>query len=38
MTVTGDRSKKSIAIDQIRYISRVLDCLEMTDCWKKSTP
>jgi len=38
MTVTRDRSKRSIAIDQIGYINRVLDRFEMTDCRKGSTP
>jgi len=38
MTVTRDGSKRSIAIDQIGYINRVLDCFEMTDCRKRSTP
>ena len=38
MTVTRDRSKRSIAIDQIGYINRVLDRFEMTDCRKRSTP
>jgi hypothetical protein len=32
MTVTEDRSKRSIAIDQIGYTIRVLDRFEMTDC------
>jgi len=34
MTVTRDRSKRSIAIDQIGYINRVLDRVELTDCRK----
>jgi len=38
MTVTRDRSKRSIAINQIGYINRVLDRFEMTDCRKRSTP
>jgi hypothetical protein len=38
MMVTRDRSNRSIAIDQIGYISRVLDRLEMTDSRKRSTP
>jgi len=38
MTVTRHRSKRSIAIDQIGYINRVLDRFEMTDCRKCSTP
>jgi len=38
MTVTRDRSTRSIAIDQISYINRVLDHFEMTDCRKQSTP
>jgi len=38
MAVTRDRSKRSIAIDQIGYINRVLDRFVMTDCWKRSTP
>jgi len=38
MTVTRDRSKRSIPIDQIGYINRVLDRFEMTDCRKHSTP
>jgi len=38
MTVTGVPSKRSIAIDQIGYINRVLDRLEMTDSRKHSTP
>jgi len=38
MTVTRDRSKRSITIDQIRYINWVLDRFEMTDCRKRSTP
>jgi hypothetical protein len=38
MTVTRDRSKRSIAIDQIGYINRVLDRFEMADCRKRSTP
>jgi hypothetical protein len=37
MTVTRDRSKRSIAINKIGYINRVLDRFEMTDCWKHST-
>jgi len=32
MTVTRDRSKLSIDIDQMCYINRVLDQFEMTDC------
>jgi len=38
MTVTRYRSKRSIAIDQIGYINRVLDRFEMPDCRKRSTP
>jgi hypothetical protein len=38
MTVTRDRSKRSIAIDQIGYINRVLERIEMTDGRKRSTP
>jgi len=38
MRVTRDRSKRSIAIDQIGYIIQVLDCFEMSDCRKRSTP
>jgi len=38
MTVSRDRSKRSIAIDQIGYINRVLDRLEMSDCRNLSTP
>jgi hypothetical protein len=38
MTVTQERSKRSIAIDQMGYINRVLDRFEMTDCRKHSTP
>jgi len=38
MTVTQDRSKRSIAINQIGYINRVLDRFEMADCRKRSTP
>jgi hypothetical protein len=37
VTVTRDRSKLSIAIDQIGYINRVLDSFEMTDCQKRPT-
>jgi hypothetical protein len=37
MTVTRDRSKRSIAIDHIGYINRVLDRFEMTDCRKRTT-
>jgi len=37
MTVTRDRSKRSIAIDQIGNINRVLERFEMTDCQKRST-
>jgi hypothetical protein len=38
MTVTRDRSKRSIAIDQIGYNNRVLGRFQMTDCRKCSTP
>jgi len=38
MTVTQDRRTGSIAIDQIGYITRVLDHFEMTNCRKPSTP
>jgi hypothetical protein len=38
MTVTRDRSKRSIAIDQIGYINQVLDRCVMTDCLKRSIP
>ena len=38
MTVTRAPSKRSIAIDQIGYINRVLDRFEMTDCRKRTTP
>jgi hypothetical protein len=37
MRVTRDRSKRSIAIDQIGYINRVLDRFQMTDGRKRST-
>jgi len=37
MTVTRDRSKRSIAINQIGSINRVLDRFEMTNCRKRST-
>jgi len=37
-TATRDRSKQSIAIDQIGYINQVLDKFEMNDCLKRSTP
>jgi len=36
--VTRDCSIRSIAIDQIRCINRVLDHFEITDCQKRSTP
>jgi len=38
MMVTRDRSERSIAIDRIGYINRVLDHLEISDCRKRSTP
>ena len=38
MTVTRDHSKRSIAIDQIRYINQGLKHFEMTECWKRSDP
>jgi hypothetical protein len=38
MMVTRDRSKRSIAINQIGYSSRVVNRFEMTDCRKRSTP
>jgi len=38
MTVTRERSKRSIAIDPIGYINRVLDRLQMTHCPKRSSP
>ena len=38
MTVTQDRRTGSIAIDQIGYLNRVLDRLEITDCRTSSTP
>jgi len=38
MTVTRSRSKRSIAIDQIGYINRILDRFEMANCRKRSTP
>jgi len=38
MTVTQDRSNRSIPIDQIGYINRVLEKFVMTDCQKRSTP
>ena len=37
ITVTRDRSKESIAIEQIGYINRVLVRFEMTDYRKRST-
>jgi len=38
MTVTPNHSKRSIAIDQIGYINRILDRFEMGNCRKRSTP
>jgi hypothetical protein len=38
MTVTRVRRKRSIAIDQLGYMNRVLDRFEMTDCRKRTTP
>jgi len=38
MTVTRDRQRKSIAIDQIGYIKRILNRFEMTDLRKLMTP
>jgi hypothetical protein len=38
MTITRDRQKKSITIDQIGYIKRILDRFEMTDSRKRITP
>jgi hypothetical protein len=38
MTITRDRKTRSITIDQIGYINRVLDRFEMTDSRKRSTP
>jgi len=38
MTVTRDRSKQSMDIDQIGHINRVLDRFELTDCRQRSTP
>jgi hypothetical protein len=38
MTVTRDRSKRSIAIDEIGYINPVVDRFEMTDCRMRSNP
>jgi len=38
MTVSQERSKRSIAMDQIGHINRVLDRFEMADCRKHSTP
>jgi hypothetical protein len=37
MTVTRDRNKRSIAMDQIGYINQVLDRSAMADCRKRST-
>jgi hypothetical protein len=37
MTVARDRTKRSIAIDRIGSINRVLVCSEMTNCWKRPT-
>jgi len=37
MAVTRDRSKRSIAINQIGYINHQPDCFEKTDCPKRST-
>jgi len=38
MTVTRNRSKRSIAIDQIGYNNRILDCFELANCRKRSMP
>jgi len=38
MTVTQNRSKRSIAMDQIGYINRILDHFEKANCRKLSTP
>jgi hypothetical protein len=38
MTVTRDRSKRSIAFDQIGYINGINDHFEMTNCRMRSTP
>jgi hypothetical protein len=38
MTITRNREKRSITIDQTGYINRVLDRFEMTDSRKRSTP
>jgi len=38
MTITRNRKKRSITIDQIDYINRILDRFEMTDSRKRSNP
>jgi hypothetical protein len=38
MTVTRNRSKRSIAINQIGYINRILDLFVMGNCRKSSMP
>jgi len=38
MTVTPICSKRSIAIDQIGYINRILDRFEMANCRQRSRP
>jgi hypothetical protein len=38
MTVTRNRSKRSISIDQIGCISRILDRFEIANCRKRSSP
>jgi hypothetical protein len=38
MMITRDHSKRSISIDQIGYINRVLDRFEITDSRTRSTP
>jgi hypothetical protein len=38
MMVTQNRQRKSIAIDQIGYIKRILNHFEMTDLRKRMTP
>jgi hypothetical protein len=38
MTVTRDRSKRSIVFEQIGYINLINDHFEMTNCRMRSTP
>jgi hypothetical protein len=38
MTVTRDRSKRSIAVDQMGFINQVNERFEMTDCRKRTSP